>query len=130
VWEALRLAEAEEWVRSLPRQLEEPVRERGANLSAGQRQLVALARALLFDPPVLVLDEATAAIDPATEARIRRSLLSALDGRTALLIAHRLATLDLADRIVVLEGGVIRESGRPAELQDGGTAYRELYGLA
>lgn len=129
VWQALRTAQAEEWVRGLPRGLEEPVRERGTNFSAGQRQILSLARALLFDPPVLIFDEATAALDPATEARIRASLRGALRGRTALLIAHRLATLDLADRIVVLEGGFIRESGRHEDLMRTGGTYRALYRL-
>lgn len=127
VWEALRRVHAEAWVRSLPGGLEEPVRERGSNFSAGQRQILALARALLFDPPVLVFDEATSAVDPATEARIRASLRAVLEGRTALLIAHRLATLDLADRVVVLEDGVVSESGGREDLARGGGAYRALY---
>ena len=129
LWEALRLAQAEDLVRSLPAGLAEPVRERGTNFSTGQRQLLALARALVFDPPVLVLDEATAAIDPATESRIRASLAEVLRGRTALLIAHRLTTLELADRIAVLEGGAIRESGRHEDLLRASGAYRALYRL-
>jgi ATP-binding cassette subfamily B protein len=130
LWEALRLARIDSLVRSLRGGLREPVRERGGNFSAGERQLIALARALLFDPPVLVFDEATAAVDPATEAQVRASLRENLNGRTALLIAHRFATLDLAERVVVLEGGVVRESGRTQELLSQGESFRALYRLS
>ncbi len=126
IWKALRAAQAEEMIRRLPRQLDEQVQERGGNFSSGQRQLLAIARALLFDPPVLVLDEATAAIDPATEARIRSSLRHILAGRTALLIAHRPSTLALADRIVLLAEGTVMGSGRHEELLAGSDAYRVL----
>jgi ATP-binding cassette subfamily B protein len=129
LWEALRLARIDGLVRSLRGGLREPVRERGGNFSAGERQLIALARALLFDPPVLVFDEATAAVDPATEAQVRASLRQNLNGRTALLIAHRFATLELAERVVLLEDGVVRESGGREDLARGGEAYRALYRL-
>jgi len=110
MWEALRQTRAEDWVRALPLGLEEPVRERGANFSAGQRQILSLARALLFDPPVLIFDEATSAIDPATDAEIRASVREAARGRTLILIAHRPASLDLADRVIAIDGGTSHQA--------------------
>ncbi|MEY3247377.1 MAG: hypothetical protein RIT39_1046 [Bacteroidota bacterium] len=101
----------EEFLDKLPQGLDTPVGERGLLLSAGQRQLVALMRAMVLDPDLLILDEATASIDSKTEAMVQRGIESFVQGRNALLIAHRLSTLRFAHRIVVLEGGVVVESG-------------------
>ena len=93
----------------------------------GQRQLVALARVLLQDPRILVLDEATASVDPLTEAQIQEGLDVVLEGRTAIVIAHRLSTIQSADRIVVLEEGSVLESGDHESLIHAGGAYAALY---
>ena len=93
----------------------------------GQRQLVALARVLLQDPRILVLDEATASVDPLTEVQIQEGLDEVLVGRTALVIAHRLSTVERADRIVALEHGRVLESGTHEELSQAGGAYQLLY---
>ncbi len=116
VWRALELVGAADFVRALPGELDAPVQERGATLSQGQRQLLAFARALVTEPDVLVLDEATASIDSASEARLQQALTAALRGRTALVVAHRLSTVRHSDRILVLELGRIVEAGTHAEL--------------
>jgi ATP-binding cassette subfamily B protein len=103
-----------------------PVGERGATLSGGQRQRLALGRALLVDPEVLVLDDATSAIDVQVEARIHRALTTVRAGRTLVLIAHRLSTITLASRVVLLDDGVIAASGTHAELLAGVPRYREI----
>jgi ATP-binding cassette, subfamily B, bacterial len=103
------------------------VGERGQRLSGGQRQRIALARVILKDPPVLILDEATAAVDNETEAAIQRSLEEITRHRTTLMIAHRLSTVRHADRIVVLDRGRIVESGRHAELLERQGAYAALW---
>ncbi|PZN10346.1 MAG: ABC transporter ATP-binding protein [Bacillota bacterium] len=113
---AARLANAEEFIRRLPRGYDEPVTERGSTLSAGQRQLLALARALAYDPAILVLDEATANIDTETEQLIQAALQRLARGRTTLIVAHRLSTIQHADRIIVLHRGRIREVGTHREL--------------
>ncbi len=95
---------------------DEPVAERGSNLSVGEKQLLCFARALAFNPPVLVLDEATASVDPATEARLTATVERVMQGRTAIVIAHRLATIQNADRVLVLHRGRLVESGTHAEL--------------
>jgi ATP-binding cassette subfamily B protein len=105
------------------------VSERGANLSAGERQLVAFARALYRDPQVLILDEATASIDSETEARVQSALDALLRGRTAVVIAHRLSTVRRADRILVFHHGRIVEQGSHAELLQQGGVYARLYEL-
>lgn len=115
------------WLDDLPDGLETDVGERGARLSLGQRQLVALARVLLQDPAILLLDEATASIDPLTEAQVQRALDTVLRGRTSIVIAHRLSTVRAADRIIVLRSGQIIEAGNHDNLLAQKGHYAELY---
>jgi ABC-type multidrug transport system fused ATPase/permease subunit len=115
------------WIDDLPQGLQSEVGERGSRLSLGQRQLVALARVLFHDPAILLLDEATASIDPITEAQVQAGLATVMGGRTSVVIAHRLSTVRAAGRIIVLEAGKIRESGRHDELLAAGGHYAELY---
>ncbi|MBA3945491.1 MAG: ABC transporter ATP-binding protein [Herpetosiphonaceae bacterium] len=116
-----------EWVDLLEYGLNTPVGERGGQLSMGQRQLVALSRVLLHDPSILILDEATASVDPFTEAQIQDGLDLVMVGRTSIVIAHRLSTVKRADRIIVLKDGQIIESGTHAGLLRQGGHYAELY---
>jgi ABC-type multidrug transport system fused ATPase/permease subunit len=115
------------WIDDLPAGLNTDVGERGARLSLGQRQLVALARVLLQDPAILLLDEATASIDPITEAQVQAALAAVLRGRTSIVIAHRLSTVRAADRIIVLRSGQIIEEGDHEGLLARGGHYAELY---
>jgi ATP-binding cassette, subfamily B, bacterial len=116
-----------EWVEDLPDRLQTDVGERGSRLSLGQRQLVALARVLLQDPSIFILDEATASIDPFTEEQIQEGLDVVMSGRTSIVIAHRLSTVRAADRIIVLKQGRIIEEGTHRELLRRGGHYAELY---
>src|ERR1700683_5336999 len=111
------------FVERLPEGIHEEIHERGANLSGGQRQLLSFARALAYDPRILVMDEATSSVDSETERLIQIALDQLLADRTALVIAHRLSTIERADLIMVLAGGVLRESGTHDEL----LAQRGLY---
>jgi ABC-type multidrug transport system fused ATPase/permease subunit len=115
------------WLEDLPQGINTDVGERGARLSLGQRQLVALARVLLQDPAILLLDEATASIDPITEAQVQAALATVLSGRTSVVIAHRLSTIRSADRIIVLRSGEIIEEGDHEGLLAQGGHYAELY---
>jgi ATP-binding cassette, subfamily B, multidrug efflux pump len=126
IGQALTIANADRVIETLPRGLAEDIRERGVNLSQGQRQLLAIARALIYNPRVLALDEATSSVDPEAEALIRAALVRLFEGRTSVIIAHRLSTVQRADRILVLHRGRIRESGRHAELVAAGGLYARL----
>jgi ATP-binding cassette subfamily B protein len=116
-----------DWIASLPQGLGTNVGERGSGLSMGQRQLVALARVLLQDPAIVIMDEATASVDPLTEALIQEGLDTVLEGRTSIVIAHRLSTIRHADRIIVLRKGAIIEQGSHDALLEQGGHYAELY---
>jgi ATP-binding cassette subfamily B multidrug efflux pump len=129
VRDALRRAQALRFVERLPNGFAEQIRERGANLSAGQRQLLSFARALAYDPPILVMDEATSSVDSETERLIQLALDELLADRTAVVIAHRLSTIEKADRILVLSNGVLRESGSHRELLARRGLYYRLFEL-
>lgn len=124
---AAQLAEADEFIEQLPDGYDSLVGERGQKLSGGQRQRLTIARALLRDPAILVLDEATSAVDNETEAAIQRSLEQVSKGRTTLIIAHRLSTIRNADRIHVMEAGQVIEAGTHEELVDEGGLYAALW---
>ena len=124
---AIDRLELTEWLKSLPMGLETHVGQRGSSLSAGERQLVALARASLTNPDVIVLDEATSAVDALTEVQLSRALQAISTGRTTVSIAHRLSTASRADRILVLEHGVIVEDGSHNELVNRNGQYSKLY---
>ncbi len=116
-----------EWLGALPAGLDTDVGERGSSLSMGQRQLVALARVILKDPAIFILDEATASIDPFTETQIQEGLDEIMQQRTAVVIAHRLSTVKHADRIIVMQQGQIIEEGDHDSLMAQGGHYAELY---
>ncbi len=124
---AARVVSGGEWLASLPAGLQTDVGERGGNLSMGQRQLVALARVVLKDPAIFILDEATASIDPFTETQIQEGLQAVMRDRTSLIIAHRLFTVRHADRIIVMRDGRIIEEGKHEALLAAGGHYAELY---
>jgi len=127
---AARAAFAHDFILDLPRRYDTVIGERGSRLSGGQRQRIAIARALLKDPPVLILDEATSALDTESERLVQGALANLMKGRTTLVIAHRLTTVRAADRIVVLDGGEVRETGRHEELlRKPGGLYSRLHEL-
>ncbi|MBB1038100.1 MAG: ABC transporter ATP-binding protein [Dietzia sp.] len=127
VWDALRRARLEELVRSLPDGLDTVIGDRGYRLSGGERQRLTIARLLIAEPSVVVLDEATSALDSTNESAVQEALTEAMSHRTSLVIAHRLSTVRAADRILVLEGGSVVESGTHPELLAAGGRYTELY---
>jgi ATP-binding cassette subfamily B protein len=129
IWEAARAANAEEFLKALPQGLDTFLGEGGARLSGGQRQRVAIARALLRDAPILLLDEATSALDAESERLVQQALERLMKDRTTLVIAHRLATVRAADRIVVMDDGRIVEEGTHAKLQAAGGLYARLAAL-
>jgi ABC-type multidrug transport system fused ATPase/permease subunit len=126
---AAELANAHEFISGLPEGYDTMVGERGVTLSGGQRQRIAIARAILADPQVLILDDATSAVDATKEHEIRAALAEVMEGRTTLVIAHRPATIALADRVAVLEGGRVVEQGTHDELIRRSPRYRELLAL-
>ena len=126
---AVEAAALTEVVEALPKGLDTPVGEAGGLLSGGQKQRISIARALLKDAPILILDEATSALDSESENQIKEALETLMKGRTCLTVAHRLATIDRADRIVVMQDGVIVEEGTPAELLAKGGAYARMVRL-
>jgi ABC-type multidrug transport system fused ATPase/permease subunit len=127
VEEAARLANAHEFIAALPEGYATEILEGGVNLSIGQRQLICIARAVLADPRILILDEATASVDTLTEVLIQEALQRLLRRRTALVIAHRLSTILHADQICVVQDGRIVEQGHHQELLAAGGLYRDLY---
>jgi len=129
VQEAAKAVKAHDFISQLPLQYDEPVAERGATLSAGQRQLLSFARALASDPAILILDEATASIDSETESAIQEALRVLSHGRTTFIIAHRLSTIQHADLILVLSRGEVVERGTHAELMEHRGLYQKMYQL-
>src|SRR5262249_27385714 len=125
--EAARRIGNGDWIAGLPDGLATQVGEAGKGLSMGQRQIIALARVLLQDPAILILDEATASVDPLTEAQIQEGLDEVMRGRTGILLAHRLSTIVGADRIIVMDQGRIVEEGDHADLLRQGGHYALLY---
>ncbi|TCK17610.1 ATP-binding cassette subfamily C protein [Thiogranum longum] len=128
LWEALRAAQMEDVVRDMPQQLDSQLGRQGVRLSGGQRQRLAIARLLLNDPQVVIFDEATSALDTETEARLHEALKPFLEGRTVLIIAHRLSAVKQADHVYVFENGQIAEQGTHGELLRSDGLYSRLYG--
>ncbi|MGA7720134.1 MAG: ABC transporter ATP-binding protein [Ignavibacteriaceae bacterium] len=127
--EAASIVGADKFIEALPKQYDEVVKERGATLSVGQKQLLSFARALAYDPKILILDEATSSIDTESEILIQKAIEKLLVGRTAIVIAHRLSTIQNADKIIVMHKGEIRETGTHQELLANRGIYYKLYQL-
>ena len=130
VWDAIRAANAEKFIQGLPRGIDTKVGDGGLVLSGGQRQRIAIARAILKNPKILILDEATSALDTESEKIVQDALDKLMVGRTSFVIAHRLSTIKNADQILVLNHGVIEESGTHKELMEKKGLYYELYTMS
>ena len=129
VLEAARVAQCDEFIRKLPQGYQTVIGENGSTLSGGERQRISIARALLKDAPVVLLDEATASLDVENESAVQTALSRLLQGKTVLVIAHRMRTVAGADHIVVLEDGHVVQQGTPAELMEQGGLYRRMVEL-
>jgi ATP-binding cassette subfamily B protein len=125
--QAAKMADADHFIRQLPQGYQTELSERGGNLSQGQRQLLTIARAILADPGILILDEATSSVDTRTEARIQKALLKLMEGRTSFVIAHRLSTIREADNVIVINDGQIVEQGNHHDLLEKQGFYHNLY---
>jgi ATP-binding cassette subfamily B protein len=125
--EAAKLADADHFIRQLPQGYQTKLSERANNLSQGQRQLLSIARAILADPSILILDEATSSVDTRTEARIQKALLRLMEGRTSFVIAHRLSTIRDADNVIVINNGEIVEQGTHQQLLEAKGFFHHLY---
>ena len=126
---AAEIAQMHDFIQTLPNGYDTPVGERGSTLSGGQRQRMSIARAVLLDPPVLILDDSTSSVDAQTEAQIRIAMESVMEGRTTFVIAHRLSTVHRADSIIVMKDGQIAEQGTHQELLEHDGLYKEIYDL-
>ncbi|TAL62689.1 MAG: ATP-binding cassette domain-containing protein, partial [Bacteroidetes bacterium] len=129
ITEASEMVGADKFISALPNKYDEEVKERGATLSVGQKQLISFARALAYNPQILILDEATSSVDTETEILIQDAIQKLLIGRTAIVIAHRLSTIQKADKIIVLHKGEIKEVGTHQELLSKHGIYFKLYQL-
>ena len=129
VEQAAKLAYAHDFILRLPKEYETIIGERGVKLSGGERQRLAIARAILRDPPLLILDEATSALDTESERIVQLALANLMKNRTTLVVAHRLSTIQNADRIIVLDRGAIVEMGSHDELLRQGGVYRRLHAM-
>ena len=129
VIESARLIGADKFIERLPNGYFEVVQERGANLSVGEKQLISFVRALVYDPKILILDEATSSVDVETERVIQNAIVKLLENRTAIIIAHRLSTIQNSDKIIVLHKGEVREIGTHDELMELKGIYYRLYQL-
>ena len=126
---AAKAANCDEFIRRLPKGYDTPIGENGVKLSGGERQRISIARALLKDAPIVLLDEATASLDVENETKVQSALSRLLAGKTVLVIAHRMRTVAGADRIVVLENGRVAQQGSPAQLMAAGGLYRRMVAL-
>lgn len=127
VWHAADLVGARKFIERLPGQLSYNVMERGSTLSVGQRQLISFIRAMVYDPKILVLDEATSSVDSETETMIQQAIEKMMSGRTSIVIAHRLSTIQKANKIMVLDKGEIMEVGAHDDLLQHNGYYSQLY---
>ena len=127
VWSAIKKVGAEKFINKLPNKLLFDVKERGVSLSVGQRQLISCIRIMLYDPKIILLDEATSSVDSESEAMIQRAVSEILKNRTSIVVAHRLSTIKEVDKIIVIESGEIKEIGRHEELLKLKGYYKKLY---
>ena len=127
VWEAIKKVGAEKFINRLPKKLKFDVKERGASLSVGQRQLISCIRIMLYDPKIILLDEATSSVDSESEMMIQKAISEILKNRTSIVVAHRLSTIKEVDKIIVIDSGEIKEMGSHKELLEKNGFYKKLY---